>query len=527
MFKSRLTQVAALASAFLSLGATSCAEPPNGGGPGAEPDTQRAGALTAQDRLTACSADPRVIAGLVSAQICAGADIFFNETFNGNGRTCGTCHSAFHNFTIDGPFVQNLKATNPGDPLFVADNVPALATLETPFLAQNGGVLENVDGFEDLTNKFVVRGVPHLLALATSITPDPADGEPTPPVDRVGWGGDGAPGDGSLRSFLNGAITQHYPKTLARVPGVDFRLATDQEQDLVLAFQLNLGRQNELDINQVNMFDAAANEGRRAFIDPARGRCNECHANAGANSLPSGKNRNFDTRTRLVNPFSSVPAVFDGGFGGKDLAQPNFDAVDAGFLNSYGDGTFNTPPLIEAADTGPFFHTNTFTNLEGAAGFYRNFPFSGSPADQILAQKFGTPVSFSNDDANLIARFLRGLNVALNLDMAEQRLTAAQALANRFHNTRADVQQGLMRLAESELNDALNVLTDPATPQPFYPVAVDRIGLAKQEIDAGLAATDWSTRQSHISTGFSRVQNARDQIGANITFRLGAADLMF
>ncbi|HSY38661.1 MAG TPA: hypothetical protein VLA79_04005, partial [Polyangia bacterium] len=248
-----------------------------------------------------------MVAGLVSVQICAGADIFFHETFNGNGRTCGTCHSASHNFTIDGPFVQNLKVTNPNDPLFVADNDPALATLETPFLEQNGGVLENVDGFEDLQNKFVVRGVPHLFALATSLTPDPADGEPVPPVSRVGWGGDGAPGDGSLRAFLNGAITQHYPKTLARVPGVDFRLATDQEQDLVLAFQMNLGRLNELDITQVNLFDSAANEGRRAFIDPARGRCNECHANAGANSLPSGKNRNFDTRTRLVDVFSSEP----------------------------------------------------------------------------------------------------------------------------------------------------------------------------------------------------------------------------
>jgi len=165
--------------------------------------------------------------------------------------------------------------------------------------------------------------------------------------------------------------------------------------------------------------------------------------------------------------------------------------------------------------------------MEGVAGFYRNFPFSGSPADNILAQKFGTPVSFSNDDANLIARFLRGLNVALNLDMATQRLNAAQTLANRFHDTRADVQKGLMQLAENELNDALGVLTDQATTQPFYPVAVDRTGLAKQEIDAGLAATNWSTRQSHISTALSRVQNARDQIGSNITFRLGAADLMY
>ena len=517
MSRPRLTFTALLVPLF----SMSCGAAPT------DLELERSAAVTAQDRLTACNSDPRVVAGLVSAQICAGADIFFHETFDGNGRTCGTCHSAFHNFTIDGPFVQNLKATNPNDPLFVAENDPDLASLETPFLEQNGGVLENIDGFEDLQNKFVIRSVPHLLSLATSIAPDPADGEPVPPASRVGWGGDGAPGDGSLRSFLNGAITQHYPKTTARQPGVDFRLATDQEQDLVLAFQMNLGRLNEIDINQVNMFDAAANEGRRAFIDPARGRCNECHANAGANSLPSGLNRNFDTRTRLVNTFSSAPGVFDGGFGGQGLSQPNFDAVDAGFLNAYGDGTFSTPPLIEAADTGPFFHTNTFTNMEGVAGFYRAFPFSGSPADNILAQKFGTPVSFSNDDANLIARFLRGLNVALNLDMAQQRLTAAQTLANQFHDTRVDVQKGLMQLAENELNDALSVLTDQATTQPFYPVSVDRTGLAKQEIDAGLAATDWSTRQSHISTALSRVQNARDQIGSNITFRLGAGDLMF
>ncbi|HKO53269.1 MAG TPA: hypothetical protein VJV79_36415 [Polyangiaceae bacterium] len=29
-----------------------------------------------------------------------------------------------------------------------------------------------------------------------------------------------------------------------------------------------------------------------------------------------------------------------------------------GFPNGFGNLTFNTPPLIEAADTGPFFHSN-------------------------------------------------------------------------------------------------------------------------------------------------------------------------
>ena len=27
-----------------------------------------------------------------TALIAKGRDLFFNETFNGNGRTCGTCH---------------------------------------------------------------------------------------------------------------------------------------------------------------------------------------------------------------------------------------------------------------------------------------------------------------------------------------------------------------------------------------------------------------------------------------------------
>src|ERR1041385_842883 len=87
-------------------------------------------ALTAQDRLTACAQDPRVLTGLVSQQICAGADIFFRETFNGNGRTCGTCHPAENNTTVDAPFTSNLNATKPNDPLFVFRTNPDLAQLE-------------------------------------------------------------------------------------------------------------------------------------------------------------------------------------------------------------------------------------------------------------------------------------------------------------------------------------------------------------------------------------------------------------
>jgi hypothetical protein len=42
-----------------------------------------------------------------------------------------------------------------------------------------------------------------------------------------------------------------------------------------------------------------------------------------------------------------------------------------------------------------------------------------------------------------------------------------------------------------------------------------------------LAASTFVQRQGPLSNAISRVQNARDQIGANITFRLGTANLMF
>jgi hypothetical protein len=501
------------------------------GSPETAPLAETRSELTVAERLAACAQDPRVVTGLVSQNVCAGADIFFRETFGGNGRACGTCHPAENNTTIDVAFVTARHASNPADPLFVFETNPALANLEvSDNLFGNAVILENVDGFEDPTNKFVVRSVPHVLSMATSIAADSGDGTTNPPVQRTGWGGDGAPGDGSLRSFLTGAVTQHYTKTLARRPGIDFRLPTSQELDLTSTFQLSLGRLNELDLTQVNLADAEANQGRLAFLDPQRGRCNICHNNAGANFIDTHKNRNFDTDTRVatagrVGTFDGQP-FFDAGFGGQGLAHPNFDALGLGFLNALGNGTFSPPPLIEAADTGPFFHNNAFgSEIEDAVFFYLG-PFSVSPAAALLTARFGTPLNFSTADGFAIGRFLRALNVAFNLDIAKQRARGALTLVGRFQDTRVDIQIKLLQLARAELDDALVVLTSNKTTQPFYPVAVDRIGLAKAEIDAAIASPA-SSRGGHISNAVSRIENARDQIGANVTFQLGQGNLMF
>ena len=159
-----------------------------------------------------------------------GEQLFLNETFDGNGRTCGSCHRPTDNFGISPAFIASLPDD---DPLFIAESNPDLAAnFENPRLMREFAlILENQDGFGDLANNFNMRGVPHTLALRNSIE------SRTGP--QTGWSGDGAPGDGSLRSFATGAVIQHFTKTTRRIPGVDFRLPTAEECQWLVAYMLS------------------------------------------------------------------------------------------------------------------------------------------------------------------------------------------------------------------------------------------------------------------------------------------------
>ena len=248
----------------------------------------------------------------------------------------------------------------PDDPLFVAEFTPALSqNFENPALMRKLGlILENQDGFDDLGSKFAMRGVPHTLGMGTSLTPAPngADGTTLPPNQRTGWSGDGAPGSGTLRDFAVGAVTQHFPRTLGRQPGVDFRLPTDEELNALEAFQLSLGRQQDLTLATLVPRSALVRRGKEIFLASdtqggtvAAGKCNVCHANAGA-TVAGGRNFNFDTG---VEDLPDHPA---------DIIAPGQRPRDGGFgtgphprnPGAFGNGTFNTPSLVESADTGPF-----------------------------------------------------------------------------------------------------------------------------------------------------------------------------
>src|SRR5437879_1133676 len=102
----------------------------------------------------------------LSQLIAKGRDLFFNETFAGNGRTCGTCHPAENNFTIDPAFIATLPKDNP---LFVAELHPDLQeNSETPSLMREFGlILETLHGADDLKHNCDQREDPPTPALRT------------------------------------------------------------------------------------------------------------------------------------------------------------------------------------------------------------------------------------------------------------------------------------------------------------------------------------------------------------------------
>jgi len=385
--------------------------------------------------ISASACQPRPPPDPQAALIAKGRELFFNETFNGNGRTCGTCHREERNFTIDASFIAMLPDN---DPLFVAEFMPALKdNFENPRLMRAFGViLENLDGFDDLPNKFVMRGVPHVLALRTSV-----DNNQGP---RTGWSGDGAPGDGRLRSFATGAVIQHFTKTLNRVPGVDFRLPTEAELDALEAFQLSLGRQQDLSL-PLKLKGPVAKRGQDIFLDNSLGKCNLCHVNTGATANFGGAslgNANFNT-------------------GVENLPDQPLDLIgervppDDGF-GSPGDGTFNIPPLVEAADTGPFFHNNAIETIEGAVAFYDGEAFNNSPSGRALARldPEGNGIELDGTQIVAIAAFLRTINALENIRQSVALLTEAVELWFFKHKQATE----LLRRAGNEASDAVRVL---------------------------------------------------------------------
>jgi mono/diheme cytochrome c family protein len=404
----------------------------------------------------------------LDALVAAGEALFAGETFAGNGRTCETCHPARNNFTLDPAFVASLPAS---DPLFVSARDPALADLDDVVLLRNGALVRvNQNGF--LADP-VMRGVSHTLALSASMEP-PAflfDGTTVPPLERLGWGGDGSPLDGSLREFAIGAIAQHAPRTLARIDGSDFRLPNEFELDALEAFQLSLGRLDDPDLDTLRPRDANAAIGLTLYR--GAGRCQACHENGGAD-VPAGGNASFDTN--VADLATTLPLPDDDGWGAT--------------------GRFNTPPVVEAADTGPWFHNNSVGALNALVGFYSGRDFNASPGAAFVGG-----IALNATRRGQIVTFLRVLNALENVRSADA--YSARAATDDLAGSR-----GTLQLAIAEVDDAVAVLRDGN----LHADAVINLQSARRQLVAASTARNVPTRDASIARAETLLAAARGRI---------------
>ena len=471
------------------------------------------------------------LAPVLGAQVALGRQIFHNETFNGNGRNCGTCHRADNNFTIDPNYIAGLPQT---DPLFVAENQPALAGLENSALLRKYGlVLTNVDG----PGVDVFRSVPHTLSLATTTKGETIAAGGDFVADEAfaaatGWSGDGAPGSGSLREFTLGAVAQHFTKTLARQAGVDFRVPTGAELDAIQAYLLSLGRSKDYPVYQLTFLDPLTQAGKALFdtkqnicthntaqsggpspaahcpggesvVTGATANCNGCHQNAGGRSSTTNANptRNTGVENFKIHPARLVKTdlAYDGGFGVSQRTScgPNADQT------CYGDGRFNTAPLIEAADTAPFFHNHSVSTLEEAVASYNSDAFNLSPGS-ATSKGANRQVKLDSTQIVAVASFLRAINALENIRLSNRLDNQARQVAN------AASSKILSALAIEENQDAIRVLNEGVL--GAYANAVAKLQQANYYQSLAQAAPTAALRNSFLQSAITAKQQAKPLI---------------
>ncbi|OAI25907.1 hypothetical protein [Methylomonas koyamae] len=446
--------------------------------------------------------------------IARGQKIFTEETFGGNGRTCATCHRPDNNHTIDPNYIAKLPKS---DPLFVAETRPELADLEKPALLRQFALfVANADGFD---RPPVMRSASHLLGLANTLTferavnPGYGNGEFTQDeayfnshdseaqqsgthTQAIGWSGDGAPDGGSLRDFAKGAIKQHMPKTLIRAENIDFRLPTEDELDALEAYMLSLGRSSELNLANMYFKSPLVQNGLLLFntknnpkaadgsvIFGATANCNGCHFNAGGISSTTNANPTRDTGVERMRDqlhhLADPTLAYDGGFGQlqQNDCGPNYDEIcfsDGSVSPSgtssrpaghHGLNRFNTPSLVEAADTAPFFHNNSVTTLEESVAYYSSDAFNSSPG-AFTSSKANRQGKLDSSQVIAVALFLRSINVLENI-------RSSNLLDKKAMEQNGEPSLKSLKLAIADTQDAVEVLQQ-AVINP-YPEALEKL----------------------------------------------------
>jgi hypothetical protein len=223
------------------------------------------------------------------------------------------------------------------------------------------------------------------------------------------------------------------------------------------------------------------------------GKCFACHFNAGANGAPNifgpdAGNLNFNTG---VEDLPDQPQDLTG-----ELVPP-----DDGF-GTPGDGTFNTPSLVESADTGPFFHNNSVETIEGAVAFYNGDAFNNSPAGQLIAGATGSGINLDGTQVVEVAAFLRVINVLENIRQSIELLD--KFTAKNFQTVKEG--EALLDLALAEPRDSSMALKGGG----LHPAAVKFLKESKKFIKKAKRSLFYRGR--YAGDAIEKLKAARDEL---------------
>jgi hypothetical protein len=186
--------------------------------------------------------------------------------------------------------------------------------------------------------------------------------------------------------------------------------------------------------------------------------------------------------------------------------------VDGGFgrtgalSTGYGNGTFNTPPLVEAADKRTFFHNNFCSTIECAVEFYNSVAFNSSPSGEI------TPISLRQEEVFRVAAFLRAINALENIRAATAKLENAQSSIDS-HTLSPPRLQKLLGLATADIQDADRVLGEGRDPQfkpgGLHPEARTLLAYAKDNCEIAYKGGSKAERNYRISEALNALAAAK------------------
>ena len=146
-----------------------------------------------------------------------------------------------------------------------------------------------------------------------------------------------------------------------------------------------------------------------------------------------------------------------------------------------GDGAFNTPPLVESADTGPFFHNNSINTIEGAVAFYNSDEFNNLPSVVAIGG-----IDLGPTQVEAVAAFLRVINALENIRVCIELLDDKKGKGDKKRT------KALLKRAASDAADSVAVLEGGG----LHPEGVAHLKKAQQHIEKAKKPGDKNAKRA-------------------------------